>query len=572
MSDVVSAGDFTSLWCDIILEELYRNGVQHICLAPGSRSAPFALALSRHQQLTTHTHYDERGLGFYALGLARATGAPVVIITTSGTAVANLYPALLEAKESAIPLMVLSADRPPELLGCAANQTLEQPGIYASCPAFSVNLPCPEPSLPARWLLSVIDEAVAVMNRPDAGPVHINQALRDPLYGSDTPADWSSWLEPVAEWRGSHNPLCLWDRSAGTCPSLPDISGPVVLVVGQLSQQESRAVAELADNIGWLLLADIQSGLQGHARALSCVDLTLANPEILARLNQTELVIQCGRRPISKRLGQWLGKGGREHWYIDSRQDRHDPVFSVTRRVSCSIKDFCQATAGKVSLSPENRAWSDNLLLQSRTLVETIKAEKLPDNQLTEIWAAEQLKQSLTTEALFIGNSMPVRYLDSLSSSWTDARIIANRGASGIDGLIASAAGHAASGQRTVLLIGDLSFLHDLNSLNLAAQHGLVIVLLNNSGGTIFNMFPVSRDDNTLSRYFRIEHSLQGVGAATMFGLNYRAPETCEDFQASLSEALASPEGALIEVCTPPDQGTDQFKSLVHAARDYSVC
>ncbi len=577
MSKLTTATDFTSLWCDLLLEELYRNGARHICLAPGSRSAPLALAVSRHKGLCSHTHFDERGLGFFALGLARSTSAPVVLVTTSGTAVANLYPSLLEARETGVPLLVITADRPPELLGCGANQTIEQPGIFASCPDQSVQLPCPDPRLPARWLLSVIDEAMAVLKRSGAGVFHINQALRDPLYGEkqqgekygeEQGTDWSQWLKPLGQWLNCDTPLCRWISPDSGPICLPEIEGPVVLVAGQLTVEENYAVSALAERSGWLLIADIQSGLQGHPSALPCADLVMGNPGILEQINQAQLVIQCGRRFISKRLSQWLAQGGREHWFIDNRADRQDPVHSVTLRMSCSIEQFCYSVPEIYS----RQMWRNQILKGASTLADQVKEQVFSGIELTEAWIVEQVKIAQKDEVLFIGNSMPIRYLDSLSYSRSQAQIFANRGVSGIDGLIATASGHSAAGKRTVLIIGDLSFLHDLGSLALASQQGLVIILLNNSGGTIFNLFPVPQKETNLPRYFRAEHSLQCGGTAEMFGLNYHCPASREQFNRSLDKAMTDKQGSLIEVCVPVDQATDQFQCLVKMVREASLC
>ncbi|MTI12811.1 2-succinyl-5-enolpyruvyl-6-hydroxy-3-cyclohexene-1-carboxylic-acid synthase [Sansalvadorimonas verongulae] len=557
--------DFTSLWCDLLFEELYRSGLREVCLAPGSRSAPLTLAADRHKGLTCHCHFDERGLGFFALGLARAKQEPVVVLTTSGTAVANLSPAIHEAQESGVPLIILTADRPPELLGCGANQTMNQYSVFGSAPVRSVYLPSPEPSLPARWLLSTISEAAAVLKSPEGGAVHINQQLREPLYGNGAAHDQKAWLAPVQSWLEGNQPICEWSSFPAVIPeqNLPQHQ-KVVVIAGVLSPQEAEAVQQLAQRAHCLLIADIQSGLHGAENALNCADLLLDNSDIQDQLHQATLVLQFGRRFVGKRIGQWLKKYNGEHWYIDPRQDRQDAFASVTRRITASIESFCPS----LQFPNLDAAWAETLRNSSRKLADVVATAIQREGELTESWAVAQIKSAMNSEHLFVGNSMPIRLFDSLSTGVSPKHVVANRGISGIDGLVSSAAGHSQGSQeKTVLVIGDLSLLHDLNALALAARHRLLVVVLNNSGGSIFNIFPVANSE-THTRFFQVEHDLQFAGAANMFGLNYCAPASREDFASDFREALTSDHGALIEVVTPPDEATNQFARLKQNARN----
>ncbi|CAM3625982.1 2-succinyl-5-enolpyruvyl-6-hydroxy-3-cyclohexene-1-carboxylic-acid synthase [Parendozoicomonas haliclonae] len=574
--------DLTSLWCDLIFEELYRCGIRHICLAPGSRSAPLALAAERHSNLQVHVHFDERGLGFYSLGLARETGSPVVVITTSGTAVANLAPAVHEARESGVSLLLLTADRPAELLGCGANQTLAQPGIFGEAAARTFQVPVPDTKLPARWLLQMLDEAVALARQPDTCVVHINQALREPLYGQGSTQSFDSWLQPVEHWLQVAQPLCEWMSRSSTIPSLPAISEiRVIVLAGQLRHEERDAVLELVKRTGWLLVADIQSGLHGHSLALPAADMAYAHGAVQELLNQSHLVIQVGRRVLSKAINTWLAHRaitdhGHQHWYVDERSDRHDPNFSVTHRFSLPVAAFCrsvQAPAG-------DQSWWNALMQLGGAIAEQINLQLSADTseaRLSEIDATRALHEALCAKQwqkrvnLFIGNSMPIRYLDSLSTVTSEPwlPVWSNRGISGIDGLIATACGHSAGSQRkTVLLIGDLSFLHDLNSLALVREHQLLVVLINNSGGSIFNLFPVPEPAG--QKCFRVEHDFQGQYGARMFGLHYTAPSSIAEYDRALESALASSQGAVIEVICPPDEATNRFVQVLASVKAMS--
>ncbi len=562
------AVDFTSLWCDLMFEELVRWQVRHVCLAPGSRSAPLTLAAHRHSELTCHSHFDERGLGFYALGLARSTSSPVVVLTTSGTAVVNLAPALQEAREAGVSLIVLTADRPPELLGCGNNQTMEQNGVFGRCPVLSVQLPPPDAKLPARWLLSTLDEVMSTLDRPDGGVVHINQALREPLYGQfhSGESKHSEWLLSLKRWETSREPLCQWHIQTAL-GNIPDFSGHhnIVVLAGELSSGETEQVQGLATRTGWLMIADIQSGLHGKPGVMACADSVLCNPVVHSQLDQATLVIQFGRRLVSKRVGLWLKGFSGEHWYVDPRNDRHDPYYSVSRRFSGSIESFCQLLVAPVTSAIVPNEWCQRLMVKGQKCSQLISDNIQQSEQLTEAWAAQTLKTLAGIDCLFVGNSMPIRLLDSLSTLPAKAVIKANRGISGIDGLMATACGEAAGHpeQRTALLIGDLSFLHDLNSLALVKRHGLLIVLLNNSGGSIFNMFPVS-DPEVQAHSFQLSHTLTAEGAATMFGLRYLSPKSRCEFSDALSAIVQSSDNAaaIIEVNTPSTQATDQLKTL----------
>lgn len=442
---------------------------------------------------------------------------------------------------------------------------MNQHGVFGSGPVKTVQLPSPEHSLPARWLLSTVTEAVTALKSPEGGAVHINQALREPLYGNGAMHDQAAWLAPVEKWREGDKPICEWQTFP---PAVPHQSvahhQKIVVIAGVLMPQEGEAVKQLVEYMDCVVLAGIQSGLHGHPKALSCVDLFLGNKAVISELNKATLVIQFGRRFVSKRLGQWLEQFGGEHWYVDPRQDRHDPFSSVTRRISCPVESFCHS----LEWEEQGRSWVKNLKDGSRKLADSVAITLHSNEGLTEAWTVNAIKQQLTSQPLFIGNSMPIRLFDALTTEPSNVPAVANRGVSGIDGLVSSAAGHALGfpNQKTVMVIGDLSLLHDLNALALAAKHGLLVVALNNSGGSIFNIFPV-KNRETRSQYFQVEHELQFAGAAKMFGMNYQAPETREGFIQRFNEALESATGSLIEVITPPDEATNLFAQLLQQAR-----
>ena len=562
--------DINALWCALIMEELVRNGVEYCCLASGSRNAPLIHAAAAENRLQKQVHFDERGLGFLALGIAKATRKPVVIITTSGTAVANLYPAIIEAAMTDTPLLVISADRPPELLDTGANQTINQSAMFNHYPVQEVQLPCPDTAIPPQWLLSTLDQGIAKLM--EGGVVHFNAHLREPLYPVDDCPDWSSYLAPVRRWILTNRPWTYYKKSAWgmldeadtLIDRLYETKG--VLVAGQLSMEEASAVANLAEKLGWPLLVDVQSQLQGHSLSLPHVDLLLNNPSVCERLNQANTVLQFGGRLVSKRLSQWLSGGQREHYYfVDSRVARQDPACNQSLRLQARIVDLCRFLEASL---PEPRAQSPWL---AQLMEYGIRCRRALNRQLssalTEVsvvrHVAEQQRQG---QCLFIGNSMPIRLIDSLSAIRLQGEVITNRGASGIDGLIATAAGVAATGRDITLLLGDLSFLHDLNSLAMLREQSVTVVLLNNDGGSIFNMLSISHEGDLFKRYFQVSHGLDAEQVAAMFGIRYASPCQPETFAHCYDAAKVSDESWIIEVKTPPKEATDFFSNALDMA------
>ncbi|ENZ4835805.1 2-succinyl-5-enolpyruvyl-6-hydroxy-3-cyclohexene-1-carboxylic-acid synthase [Klebsiella pneumoniae] len=269
----MSVSAFNRRWAAVILEALTRHGVQHICIAPGSRSTPLTLAAAENRAFIHHTHFDERGLGHLALGLAKASRQPVAVIVTSGTATANLYPALIEAGLTGEKLILLTADRPPELIDCGANQAIRQPGMFASHPAQTISLPRPSQDIPARWLVSTIDQALGALH---AGGVHINCPFAEPLYG-DMDETGVEWQQQLGNWWQSDKP---WLRQALQLESEKQRDWFFwrqkrgVVVAGRMSAAEGKKVAEWAQTLGWPLIGDV---LSQTGQPLPCADLWLGN-------------------------------------------------------------------------------------------------------------------------------------------------------------------------------------------------------------------------------------------------------------------------------------------------------
>ncbi|MBR2515765.1 MAG: 2-succinyl-5-enolpyruvyl-6-hydroxy-3-cyclohexene-1-carboxylic-acid synthase [Halomonas sp.] len=558
---------FNHVWAALMLEELYRLGVRDVVLAPGSRSSPLTMAASEHAGLRCHCHFDERGLGFMALGIARGSHRPVAIITTSGTAVANLYPAVVEAKLLGVPLIVLSADRPIELLDNGSNQAIDQRDIFSRHTTVHHDLPPPGSEIDAAFLLSTLDQAIDQQRR-SPGPIHINCRYREPLYPGHCVVDASDYLAPLGHWLADSKPWSNWQASAVTPAPKGDwerfAQQRGLIVMGSVeAPHQAQQVVELSKRLGWPLLADVQSQVRFDPHNLVHFDLALHDKCFSAELAKAEVLLQFGGRLISKRLTQFIAQQPwQDAWLVDPQPQRLDPDYCVKRRLICLPADFI-ADLPKV---PEQPPWHRLASLQRRTsqlLEERCRA-------FSELGVCHQLAQ-LAQGQLFIGNSLPARLMNMLGRPRrTTLRIFANRGASGIDGLIATAFGISGTrSEPTTILLGDTSTLHDLNSLALLkrAVQSLVVVILNNDGGSIFHMLPVPTEGELLERYYRQPHGLNFEHAAKMFGLGYSAPESLDAFAKSYTQALQSGV-TLIEINVPHQQVADDLTALEVALRE----
>ncbi|ATL93845.1 2-succinyl-5-enolpyruvyl-6-hydroxy-3-cyclohexene-1-carboxylic-acid synthase [Aeromonas sp. CU5] len=560
---------FNHIWSSLLLEELFRLGVRDIALAPGSRSAPLTMAAAAHQGFRRHLHFDERGLGFMALGLAKGSNRPVAVIMTSGTAVANLWPAVAEAQLTGVPLIILSADRPPELIDNGANQAIDQQGIFGHYPVYQQNLPSPTPTIPAAFVLSSVDQALA-KQALTPGVVHFNCMYPEPLYPGEHYQDFSDYLAPLGDWLGSHRPWSPWLAIEPTCPPQPEWREwqhkRGVIVAGRITEPEqAQAVAALAEQLGWPLLADLQSQIRFDSRNLIHMDLALNDPEFVAELGRAEVLLQFGARLVSKRLGQFIKHHSwQDYWLVDPQPARLDPDYRLRNRLLCSTSAF--AAAHPVTTQGP---WHKLAELQHNASQQIAAACE----GFSELGVCHRLN-SLIEGQLFVGNSMPARLMDMLGETGKGpSRVMTNRGASGIDGLIATAYGFAQSVEQgsdepTTLLLGDLSALHDLNSLALLgkASRPLVVILLNNDGGSIFRMLPVPTEGELLESYYRLPHGLAFEHAAAMFGLSYRAPTTLTEFEHDYCAALKHGV-TLIEIRVPSEQVADDLKALGAAIR-----
>lgn len=592
-TESVQQAPLNRLWAELMLEELTRFGIRHVCIAPGSRSTPLTLAAQSNDKLTIHPHFDERGLGFFALGLAKVLQSPVAVIVTSGTAVANLLPAVAEAGLTKEKLVLLTSDRPPELIECGANQAIRQQGIFSQHVCSEVALPSPTLSIAPGWLLATLDQACECQRR-DGGAIHFNCPYPEPLYGKAIALSeyFSDYLSELQLWRDCNHPYvttvaAVDMQQSAAClmlpvwPQLIKLKG--VIVAGKLAADELGRVKQLAKQLGWPLLVDPQAG---GCSEWAHFDLWLQNSACRDLFDQAEVLLQFGARLVSKRLGQFIaGHDWQTYWLIDPQHSRLDPYHRSITRFFSPIERWLKIYSYSVCEFPSSRGWADHLIVASERIRSLVLADTSKTDQLSEISFAASLAACVDEQTtLFIGNSLIVRLVD-MFACLPDMPIFTNRGASGIDGLIATAAGVQQGQQQPLLcIIGDTSLLYDLNSLTLLSQtaHPCVVVVLNNDGGGIFDMLPVPEQQK--DQLYRMPHGYEFSHAAAMFGLEYCRPETLSEAITAIRDGLTLPvfnedgtlsklqkQSRLIEIQTPAGEAGEQLKTLFAAVKDATL-
>ena len=564
----------------IIIEALSHLGVNQFVISPGSRSTPLTVAIARHPKANTLVHYDERGAAFFALGHARATQMPAVLVCTSGTAVANYFPAFIEASMDNVPMIVLSADRPPELIGVGANQAIFQQDIYGVYPRLSLNLPPPEPLTSEIDILNQVNRLFNSSTTVRPGPVHLNCQFREPLLpkgvvGSELPTynvDWvKSNLRPIS---GLSTSLPLPAEKLQLVLQNFEKSKRGIIIVGRsVNQSYNQSILQLSESLNLPVLPDVQSQLrfERHAHIINHFDLVLLSDE--AQQQRPDFVMHFGGAFTSKRLLNYLDDSNIFYVSVKETPEQIDPNHQVSVGIQTDIENFCQSMYF-LEIVQEDQ-W-----LQSWQTMETHTAmaiSNLLDNepQLSEPGTSYQLSKIIpNTHALMLANSMSIREMEMFAStSYFKGEIFANRGSSGIDGLIATAAGYGAGSQGPVtILLGDLAFLHDLNSLQLIknSEQPIIMVVMNNDGGGIFSFLPVREETDVFETFFGTPHGLTLENAASMFGLSYANPADMSEFQTTYSLAAKQGKSILIELFTDRVENHGFHQQIFQSLRESS--
>jgi 2-succinyl-5-enolpyruvyl-6-hydroxy-3-cyclohexene-1-carboxylate synthase len=539
-------GDVALAYATTLLHELVDGGVTHMCMTPGSRSTPIALAAARHPGITLHVHVDERSSAFFGLGIAAASGKPVAMFCTSGTAAANHFPAVVEAYMARVPIIVMTADRPPELHGVGANQTIDQQNLFGGFVKWfhDTGVPVMAPHERIRWLTAGIQAIQHAVRFPPPGPVHLNLPFREPLLPTGSSVDAFGGERTSKTYTRTprrHDPIPAFLREVST-------GHRVVVVAGRL-RVPPEGLVELCAARGWPLLAEPLSGVRAasgstaHAGALSAGTLLAADAGFRER-QHPDLVIQVGAAATSRGV-QELVRCADRLVIIDPDQLVADPDRRSTLTINDDPADVVAALHSTSSSLPATRP---------QWLHEWHEADgkvRAAVDSLLDSWdepfegrIARDVAASIPDGGvLFAGSSMPVRDLDMYMHPRTGLRVLANRGASGIDGLVSTTFGIAEVSGPTYALLGDLSVIHDASGLLWGARHGkgVVIVVVDNDGGGIFSMLPqaaLPKDEFEL--LFGTPHGLDLEAIARAAGVGVRTVDHAGVVVPAIREAEAS--------------------------------
>ena len=535
-------------------DELARCGVRHACTSPGSRSTPLVLALVREPRIEATSHMDERSGAFFALGQAKASQRPVALACTSGTAVANYLPAVVEAYEARVPLLVLTADRPPELRDVGAGQTIDQVKLFGRNAKWFLEVD-EAPATPERlrWMRQLAARAwnTAVEGRP--GPVHLNFILREPLAPGEElpPADEDA---PPATYRRLAPPVPPLDHAL----ELKERPRAVIVAGGGAGGPE---VAAFASRCRLPLLADPLSGAR-RGEAVAHYDALLRD-DSFAEAHRPDLVIRVGALPTSKPLRQWL-RG------LDARQVALAPHVEPDNVVD-EILPGDSAALEEVPAGRTDEEWVRSWHAADGAAREAIDAAL--GDEVSEPLAVSRLWSRLPSDAtLFVASSMPIRDVETFASSLPrPPRVFSNRGANGIDGTVSAALGAASvcSGP-TVLLIGDVALLHDLGGLITARRLGLdlLVVLLNNDGGGIFHFLPVAGERDAFEEHVATPHGVDFAHAAALGGFEHERPQDMQAFDAAIARALEAPGRRIVELRTDREANVSVHRRVWESVRD----
>ncbi len=524
--------DVQATFCTALVRAWARLGLRDAVIAPGSRSTPMALALATDGGVRVHVAHDERVAGFVALGIGLATGVPAAVLCTSGTAATHLHAAVVEAGLSAVPLLVLTADRPPELHDVGAAQTIDQTRLFGGAPRWFHDPGVAVLSAARSWP-ALAAQAWAAATGVDPGPVHLNLPMREPLVGTALDDVLAALAQPSGVGPGALAPL-----PASTLDHLVDLvdGRRGVLVAGRGAGTPS-SVGRLAAALGWPVIAEPRSGCRALPKALGAFD-SIVRVGPFADGHRPDVVVRLGEPPASKVLAQWLAASGATQILIDGTTRRLDPDHRVELHLAAPVDDVSAAVAARVSAA--DAAWLDGWLDAERHAQAAITDTLGTD--LSEPAVARELTGGALADGtqLVVASSMPVRDVEWYGGPATGVTVHSNRGANGIDGVVATAIGVAVgSGAPTVCLLGDIALCHDASALTgLAARDvDLTIVVVDNDGGAIFS-FLAQHDQLDSSRFeqlFGTPHGTDLVRLAEAHHLPATTVTTVEELRAEVT-------------------------------------
>lgn len=557
-SSHIDLSNRNSLWCGVIAETLVRSGVRDVVISPGSRSTPLTFAFVRHPGLKCVPVLDERSASFFALGIAKRSRRPVALVCTSGTAAANYLPAIVEAHESGVPLLVFTADRPPEMRACSSGQTIDQQKLYGAMVSYQHEYAVPEPrpellAYARQTTLHAVERSLF----PFPGPVHLNCPFRDPLppLREEDLSGLASLVEGDAFWSA----LAPVGRPpAPPLPQLPRFPAAGLIVAGpseDFSQERCAEVAALSRLLGWPVLADALSPLRQYTGDLPALvthyDAVLRSPALAARL-RPEAVLVLDALPTSKVLRSWLGSLSEvPTWHLSLHPENRDALHVSSVHLRGDIPGLLAALGAGADTKPcESCAlWRRADVAARGHLLDALLAEILPVEPRAS-WELSRLLPKGTP--VFVANSMPVRDLEYFwGPEGRQLEVYFNRGANGIDGTLSTALGVAREGKPAVLITGDLSLLHDANGFLLSQrlESSLTILLINNHGGGIFGHLAVAGFNPPFEEYFATPQNVDFAALAAAHHVPYERVRDWPHFE-QLFSGLPERGVRLIELRT----------------------
>jgi 2-succinyl-5-enolpyruvyl-6-hydroxy-3-cyclohexene-1-carboxylate synthase len=574
VADVMpSAPNPSTAQARVLVDELARSGVRHAVVCPGSRSAALAIALHEDPRIATHVHVDERSAAFVALGIGRATGVPAVVVVTSGTAVANLLPATVEADHAGVPLLLLTADRPPELRDTGANQTVEQRGLLGPGLRWQCDLGVAEDRADAvRTWRAVAARAAATASGALGGlpgPVHLNVPFREPTVpvaddgrssadGFTAPTDGRSAFDPWVRVRAArrHADAALVTELAGRFAAVE--RGIIVVgegVGGRMAAVHAASTDALSRATGWPVLAEGHTPARRGERTLRA-GAWLVGDERFAAAHRPDMVVRFGRTTLDASLARWLTSGVTQI-LIDEHGGWHDPARTIGELLVAQPDELVTRICAELAV-PATSDWHARWDAADAAAAGAVTAALDAEGPLTGLHVARAVLRGAAQEGLLlVGSSLPARDVDRSVEGSARAEVHANRGAAGIDGTVSTALGLAVgSGRPVTALLGDLTWLHDGNALLLspdAPTPAVTFVVVDNGGGRIFDLLPPARHAPAFSRLFTTPHGRDLTDVARLHGIEattVTAPEV-------LSAALGS-SSAVSLVLVPVDASADR--------------
>ncbi|HXW53875.1 MAG TPA: 2-succinyl-5-enolpyruvyl-6-hydroxy-3-cyclohexene-1-carboxylic-acid synthase [Myxococcota bacterium] len=554
MTPEITARNFAHYWCAVMVQGLIDRKVDHFFVAPGSRSTPFVSALARNSQAKISLGIDERSVCYAALGFAKCAQRPSAVVVTSGTAVANLYPAVVESYLSEVPLLLITADRPYELRNSGANQTIWQANMFSNHVNQSFDLAPPSSIVSLNQSLAIFDQAVRYCVGARKGPVHVNLQFREPVANvpHEGEADWSDTaIKPsrVTTDLGLGFSHCAVD---GLLDFLSSDRG--LIVVGELMPTSVQDdILTLSSLTNWPIFTDITSNLRlcRHPNLLHYGELAFLHREFFTLLD-VDRVLKFGARVVSKRFWSWVEASPRAQWLsLSESPERIDHVghfshvqVSSLKSVLTSINERCQEKGPSARI---------NALTRFQNKIAHLVDQFLAVKQNNEAYFVTRVMAHIMEPAtLFLSSGMPIRDMDQVARpSGVAVNVLANRGVSGIDGVISSAAGVAIADEKPViLLIGDVAFLHDTNGLMLLAitKAPVLIIVINNNGGGIFHFLPIAAEQDVVTPYLDTPHDVQIRALCQAHHVAHALVRDPEEYDDALRQFFTERKTMVVEV------------------------